>query len=284
MPSFLHMREENARRCRPILGTFVEIAVPKVAAAAIDSAFARIEHIHPRMSFHSEGSDLAALRKARPGAGVAVDTATIEVLRLAQDLYRRTDGVFDAAVGTRLVEWGFLPEPNGYRDKEWDGGMLDVEILDETHVSVSRRVLLDLGGIAKGYAVDCAVDALMEAGASSGTVNAGGDLRVFGEWEEIVHLREADETIGGSLAVRNAALASSSNLHDRRRHHAGATSPHVLRQAPVLADNAVTVIADRCVIADAMTKVALASPAMAERVLADLNAELIDRRALRVLH
>ncbi|TCM13018.1 thiamine biosynthesis lipoprotein [Novosphingobium sp. PhB165] len=278
------MHDQMVRRCRPILGTFVEIAVPEAAAASIDPAFARIEHIHARMSFHSEDSDLAALRRARPDSSVHVDSATIGVLRLAKDLYHQTDGVFDAAVGRQLVEWGFLPQPAGYRDKEWIGGMPDVEILDEAHVSISRATLLDLGGIAKGYAVDCAVETLLEAGAPSGIVNAGGDLRVFGEWEEIVHLREADETLGASLAIRNAALASSSNLHNRRQHRTHATSPHVLGEAPVLAGDAVTVIAERCVIADAMTKVAIACPTTAGRVLATLNAELIDRRALGATH
>ena len=73
---------------------------------------------------------------------------------------------------------------------------------------------LDLGGIAKGFAVDKAVEALKQCGATSGYVNAGGDLRVFGDVSQSIQIRNpgnSSELMSlGSLA--NGAIATSSQI------------------------------------------------------------------------
>ena len=95
-------------RCRPLLGTFVEITVPDGFGAAVDAAFARIAHIHGRMSFHEATSDLASIRQAPPYTAIIVDRDTHEVLKIAAALYETTDGLFDVTVGRPLVRAGFL--------------------------------------------------------------------------------------------------------------------------------------------------------------------------------
>ena len=96
-------------RCKPLLGTFVEISAPAKAADAINAAFATIGHIQARMSFHEETSDLASIRRAGPGDIVEVDPETMSVLRLALSFYEATGGLFDVAIGRELVRHGFLP-------------------------------------------------------------------------------------------------------------------------------------------------------------------------------
>jgi thiamine biosynthesis lipoprotein ApbE len=59
--------------------------------------------------------------------------------------------------------------------------MRDVELLSDNQVICHAPVMMDLGGIAKGFAVDCAVKVLIESGCNGGLVNAGGDVRVFGK-------------------------------------------------------------------------------------------------------
>lgn len=264
------------RRAQPLLGTFVEIAVERSSASAIDAGFSAIRHIHACMSFHESGSDLSRIHRADAGEFVEVDRHTIEVLRLAERLNRETDGLFDITTGQMLVRDGFLPLPDGASLESYDGTVDDIEIIDDTHICCHRRVLIDLGGIAKGYAVDHAVDALLNAGAKIGIVNAGGDLRAFGALAPTIHIREASGGIMASLPLGNAALASSANIDTRRMVRGRVCTPHFGPQGkPVLIDRTISVMAPTCAIADAMTKVAMTDPDRAEQLLAGYGGRVV---------
>lgn len=263
------------RRCRPLLGTFVEIEIENDDQAAIESAFAAVAHVHARMSFHEDTSDLARLRVASTGEAVEVDPATVEVLRLAESLHRATNGLFDVTIGRQLSRDGFLPQIAGVT--RYDGGAGDIEIMDDRHVRWWRPVLIDLGGIAKGYAVDRAVEVLLAAGVAGGLVNAGGDLRVFGPGEATVHIRTGSGHIGAHLLVSDRAVASSGNLLHRHFRNGRVRTPHV---APggrsVAVDETVTVVAQTCALADAMTKVAILDRKLAQSLLKQSGGSVID--------
>lgn len=264
-------------RCQPLLGTFVEVAVPQVHASAIESAFAAMTHVHARMSFHEATSDLGRLRAALPGEIVELDVETVRVLRLALELHAKTDGLFDVAVGRPLVRTGFLPREGIGHLATYTGTSADIVIVDDHHVRIARRVLVDLGGIAKGHAVDLAIEALQRAGASEGLVNAGGDLRAFGERDWPVSLRDADNIVRHMVPARNCAIASSANVLNRRRHRGREQTPHIGRGGkPIRCDHRTSVIAPRCIVADAMTKVAMADRALAEDVLHSYGGYLLD--------
>jgi FAD:protein FMN transferase len=81
--------------------------------------------------------------------------------------------------------------------------------LDHSSARLLRPVRLTLDGIAKGYAVDLAVQCLRQHGVRQGWVNAGGDLRAFGEFTLPVHRRESDGSLRSLGGLRQAALASS---------------------------------------------------------------------------
>ena len=255
-------------RCRPLLGTFVEITAPDGHEAAVDAAFATVAHVHARMSFHEGESDLAQLQPADAGDVVEIDTETIKVLRLALELHRASAGLFDVAVGPALVRSGFLPRSGTGRLADYRGTSADLFVVDDRHVRVGKRVLVDLGGIAKGHAVDLAVGALQGMGVPEGLVNAGGDLRAFGDRAWQVCLRDADDIARHAVPAQNCAIASSANLLNRRRHRGQPQSPHIgLQGRPVLCDERITVVAPCCAIADAMTKVAMADMPLARRLL-----------------
>lgn len=263
-------------RCRPLLGTFVEITVSQDEAALVDDAFAAIARVHELMSFHSNDSDLARLRLARPGSAVEVAPETVVVLRSALELYAATAGLFDVTVGRQLVWSGFLPRPANSGFKSFTGTSADLEIVGDTQVRCHRPMLIDLGGIAKGFAVDRAVSVLREAGAREALVNAGGDMAMFGEHTWDIALRDADGMVRSTIRLSNCAIASSANLLDRRRRFGRTHTAHIgVGGAPVLAPGRVSVIADRCVLADAMTKVALADRALAEEMLARFGGRLL---------
>ncbi|MEO6717547.1 MAG: FAD:protein FMN transferase [Novosphingobium sp.] len=256
------------RRCRPLLGTFVEITVRDCHADALGAAFEIIAHIHQCMSFHEAGSDLSRLRAARPGEAVEVDRETAAVLRLAIAFHGATDGLFDVTIGRQLVRSRFLPRDGIIHLGRFRGTTADIEVLDDRHVRLAQRVLIDLGGIAKGHAVDRAIESLIAAGVPAALVNAGGDLRMYGDQDWPVQLRDADNVARQMVNLRECALASSANLLERHRMLKEDHSPHIGRNGrPVLIDHRVSVIADRCIVADAMTKVAMVDPDLADEIL-----------------
>lgn len=255
-------------RCRPLLGTFVEITVPRDQAEALGAAFEIIRHIHQCMSFHEAGSDLYRLRVANRGETVEVDRETVAVLRMAVALHGATNGLFDVAVGRQLVRSRFLPRDGVVHLGRFRGTTADIEIVDDRHVRLAQRVLIDLGGIAKGYAVDRAIETLIASGVSAALVNAGGDLRMHGKRDWPVQLRDGDDVVRHVVTLRDCALASSANLLDRRRMQKEVHSPHIGRDGrSILVDHRVSVIAEQCIIADAMTKVAMVDPDLADEIL-----------------
>ncbi len=99
-------------------------------------------------------------------------------------------------------------------------GMLDIELPEPDVVVLHERVALDLGGIAKGFAVDRAIERLMSAGCIGGQVNAGGDMRVFGADNTPVWLRT--DHIVRLIALRDQACALSDPLvRDQPPEHRG---------------------------------------------------------------
>ena len=151
----------------------------------------------------------------------------------------------------------------------------DIELRGH-RVRFARPLALDLGGIAKGYAVDCAVAALRDAGVDRACVNAGGDLRVFGDQSETVHVRTGGRhgALLALCAITDGAVATSA--YGGQRVSAGGRfatpliDPRV--RLPVMSTRTVSVVAPTCMIADALTKVVALRGARAEAIVAAYRA------------
>jgi thiamine biosynthesis lipoprotein len=262
------------RRMRPLLGTYVEVGVCALQAeAALAAAFASLKESHARWSFQEPMSELSRLNRA-PGEAVPLSPATLRLLRIARALMQASGSRFDCTVGGALVRQGLLPD-HGPGLPLLCGKPEDIE-LGAGWARLRRPVRLTLDGIAKGFAVDRAVHALRRAGAVSGWVNAGGDLRVFGDRALPVQRREIDGRLSPLGALRDAAMASSraAGAADASfpSHIVGATGP-----AEVL-----TVIARSAWRADALTKVAAATPpAERARAVAGLGGCLVASESWR---
>lgn len=257
-----------AIRAQPWLGTLVEISLDTSDDQAFQSAFAVIGEIHKCMSYHSDSSDLARLRRSVPGATVNVSPHTVAVLRLAKWFFEKTDGLFDIGIGRKLVAAGYLPRMDNRPLFHFTGNAGDIEIFDDTHVCCHRPILIDMGGIAKGYAVDAALNELAQHGCDYALINAGGDLRHMGSAPETIGLRRADGVVSHEIQIANVAVATSCNFMSRRNNRGRPSSPHIGRDfAPLFVDTAITVFAPECAFADAMTKVAMADMELAEQIL-----------------
>ena len=278
--------EERARirRCRPLLGTRVEIgAAGDVPAAelhrAVDGAFAVIERIERLMSYHDPASELSRINREAAVHPQCMHRDTRAVVRAALDFAALSDGAFDPCVAPWLESWGLLPT-HGAPGADHEACWRDVEILDDGQVRFRRQLRLDLGGIAKGYAVDQAVQALQRSGVRSILVNAGGDLRVAGEEGETIALRspQASGLMTHAIVLREAALATSSACFSRRRLAGGEVSALLdpRSRAPYVGAGSVSVRAVDCMTADALTKIVLfAAPRSAERALRMCRAQAL---------
>jgi thiamine biosynthesis lipoprotein len=278
----------ETRRARPWLGTIVDIRVrgleEKAALRAIDAAFEEVATIHSLLSFHDPGSELSRLNRCAAETAIPVDARTREVLRLALAIARESDGRFDPTVAFELVRSGFLPAPTGVQPPEPTATWREVR-LEGDRVRFDCPLWLDLGGIAKGYAVDRAIERLAGEGVTDACVNAGGDLRVIGSESEVVHLRlsvGAPTSWVAAMEVRDLSVASSSGHLERRRQGNRWIGPHLdgMSRRPVGVNRSASVVAGRCAVADALTKVVLADRRFAKVVLPRFDATAVthDRR------
>ena len=251
-------------RARPWLGTLVSIraeGVPRDEAhAAISAAFREIELVHQLMSFHSPDSDVSRLNRNRSAGPVAVHPYTFEVLQQAIALSAVTDGCFDISVAAELVRWGWLPRPS-ITDVFPHGSWRDIELLADGSVKFHQPLWIDLGGIAKGYAVDRAARCLQRHGIPHAVVNAGGDIRVVGPQSEWIALQlDLPTQDVPVMELADGSIASSSG--DRQRRESGHLhGPHVdrLHRSSAAAGRFVCVLAEQCTVADALTKVVIAT-------------------------
>jgi thiamine biosynthesis lipoprotein len=261
-------------RARPLLGTQVNIRIEGLAEGeahkVIDQSFDAAATVHSLMSFHEPQSELSALNREASRKAVAVSQPTYDVLRYGLDIAAASQGGFDMAVAAQLVAWGFLPRPDGDQEPDPQASWRDIELLGENRVRFHRPLWIDLGGIAKGYAVDCAVEKAMSLGAVQCSVNAGGDLRVAGPRQERVLLRtDAPGDTVPVLDIENGSIASSSGRKHLKPFQGIQVGPHLhgAQRTPVGIDSFVSVVAERCITADALTKVVLACGAEAGPLL-----------------
>ncbi len=251
--------ESALRRARPLLGTLVEIQASGLPSArlerAVEKAFAAVARVQALMSFHDPASDLSRINRLAATRTVRVHATTWTVLRHAVALARASDGLFDPSA-----------RPGEISRANWRA----IRLLPGHRVRFLAPLTLDLGGIAKGYAVDRAVAALRRADVPRGLVNAGGDLRVFGPSSAPVHVRHP---------ARPGVFFPLGELHD------GALATSALTYADALLDPrtgtacghglSITVLAPTALLADALTKVVAVDPTAARPLLARHRARAV---------
>jgi thiamine biosynthesis lipoprotein len=255
------------RRAQPWLGTLVEITIADALAEAdlrscFDAAYGRIAEVHRLMSFHEPASDVSRINRAAAGEPIEVDAHTCEVIRCALEIGCASGGIFDVSCAPRLVEWGYLPAPAGARPVHVPGRPV-LALEGGCRIRKTSAAWIDLGGIAKGYAVDLAIDALRQSGVRSGCVNAGGDLRAFGDLDYPVAIRHPrrPQAAAVHMRLRQCALATSGTYFSRRRIKARACSALIdgANGRPVTGAFSASVFAPSCMLADALSKVVMAS-------------------------
>lgn len=260
-----HAREEA------IMGTRIAVEVwhedPARAESAIDAVIAEMRRIDELMSVYKPESQLSRVNREAAAGPVKVDPELARLVARALEFSEMSGGAFDityASVGylydyragkhpTDAEIQAALPSIN-WRHVVVDSGSYTIRFLQP-------GVRIDLGGIAKGHAVDTSIALLAARGITNATVTAGGDSRILGDrrgrpW--IVGIRHPDdrERVIARIPLEDAAVSTSGDYEryfdeDGVRYHhiidpKTGKSPHGVRS--------VTVIAPTSTLAEGLTK------------------------------
>jgi len=267
---------ERVRRSEPLLGTFVTITAYDEdrgrANDAVSAAFDEFRRIDSLMSLHRPDSELSRLNARAATGPVVISPDLFRVIARAQEIAGETEGSFDITIRPLADLWGFIWKE--YRlptEQELKAVLPRVNYRrvglgpeNRTVHFLATGVSLDLGGIAKGYAVDCAIGKLRSLGVTNAMVKVGGDLRVIGApWGRtnwIVQLEDPrKQGHRDKVSLRDAALSTSGNYENFFEIN-GVRYSHILNPRtgyPIQGIAACTVIAPTCMESDAMATACL---------------------------
>jgi thiamine biosynthesis lipoprotein len=159
-------------------------AVAEKAGGAVLAMFDRIDH---QMSRYREDSELSRVNRQAASEPVEISASLFEVIKKAEEVSELSQGAFDISFGSVGYLYDFR-EKRQPSDDEIAAGLAMVNyksvVLDPDANTVrflDEGVRLDLGGIAKGYAIDLGIDILKSFGIRHARLSAGGDMRLLGD-------------------------------------------------------------------------------------------------------
>ncbi len=249
------------------------------AEAAAEAAFSRINQLNNLLSDYDPESELSRLsRTAGKGKAVRVSDDLWRVLKCSQELSGKSDGAFDVTVGPSVNLWRKarrsheMPDAKSLAEARAAVGYKNLKLDSQKHTAelLVPNMRLDLGAIAKGYAVDEALKVLRMRGIYSALVAGGGDLAVSNPpphkkgWRiELSSLDVTNAPPSKFVLLTRAALATSGDVF-QHLEIAGKRYSHIVdpRTGIGLTDHSlVTVIAPNCLIADSLaTAVSVMGP------------------------
>jgi thiamine biosynthesis lipoprotein len=263
---------------RLVMGTFARVVViakdSNSAGKCIESALTQIDKVNDLMSDYKEDSEISILNREGFKRAVELSQSTYEVLQRSIEFSKLTDGAFDVTVGPlvklfrRAKEEHILPSQDEIDNAKSRVGFekLRFDDVKRTVQFTVKGMQLDLGGIAKGYAIDKAVETMKARGAIGGMVDIGGDIRCFGtplegrdHWVIGLQNPNVDRDLSGDAVLlklrrTNGAVATSGNYQqfviiDGKRYS------HIIDRTTGTSTeglSSVTIIADTATNADAL--------------------------------
>lgn len=155
------------------------------AEAAAGAAFQRFADLDGIMSDYQKDSELNRLANSPLNTPVKLSPDLYVVLTRSLELARLSGGAFDITAGPIIRRWrkvrddGVLPWPSEIKELKRQIGWQSIVLDPKKHTAtLTKRLKLDLGGIAKGYACDAAIAVLKKQGVTSALVEAGGDISI----------------------------------------------------------------------------------------------------------
>ncbi len=197
---------KTIKRTQILLGTVVEIQVrdsdDNKADDAISKAFAEVKRIDDLFTTYNDQSPVSQINNTADTI-INVDPEIYNLIVLCDSITKLSDGSFDVSLDNLTKAWGFytddphLPSNDAIDSALSLSGWENIKFLDANRIEKKKRVGLNFGAIAKGYAVDKAIGVLKQYGIKEALVNAGGEISVLGNnWiVGIQHPREINSII-----------------------------------------------------------------------------------------
>jgi len=252
------------------MGTRVELQLwseePAAAQALLEAAMAEFDRIEALMSTYIDSSEMSRVNQHAFEAPQKVSPELFALLQDAMQMSALTDGAFDITFDSvgELYDFrsGVKPTAADIADQldKIDYKLVELnEVTGSVSFAVSG-VRINLGGIAKGYAVERVTEMLAEAGIKHALATAGGDTRLLGDrhgapW--IVGIRDPndEDAVFTRLALQSEAISTSGDyerffIEDGKRYH------HILRPAdgtPVEGVRSVSVIGPDATMTDGLS-------------------------------
>jgi len=217
-------RLKPLKQTEMIMGTLIEITVIPENEKAIREAFEALKKVDALMSTYKEDSEISILNRE---GKAQVSQETLEVIKDAIKFSNLTDGAFDITCRPLINLWKKAKKEEKVATEEEIEEAISLVgyqriILEGNQIRLEKKGMqIDLGGIAKGYAVDKAIEVLKKNGIKRALVNAGGDLYALGtdpqgeKWQIGVQDPREEDKIIDIIKVKDKAVATSG---DYRRY------------------------------------------------------------------
>lgn len=255
-------RTYTSSKSRFLMDTIVNIKITtkdKNVDSIIDTAFELIEEYNNMLSFYSEESELWKFNNSVIQS-FPMDEELLQIYHLSKKLFEESESLYDITIGALSELWDFdtphIPAADSIKIALKNVGFQRVS-LEGVLLVKPEGLKINLGSLAKGFIIDRVVDFLISENVKSGIVNAGGDIRIFGNKKPakigIQHPRKEKNKTIEILYVENKAVVTSGDYErffeiDGKRYH------HILNPKtgyPVENTVSVTVIAPSTLWADA---------------------------------
>lgn len=286
-------RDKVYKKSSLAMDTLITITVSsrseKEADTALEKAFKEIARLDKLLNFFSRDSEVALINHSAGKRPVPVSKDTFEVIARALYAAEKTGGAFDPTIGAVMPLWDFVekktPDRKLLKEQLALVGFKNV-LLDKGKASVflkKKGMKIDLGGLAKGYAADRAVEVLKENGIKAGIVAVAGDIKAFGlkpdgtKWNVGIknpRAKNGNDEISASVRLSGKAISTAGDyerffLKDGVRYH------HILDPqtgSPAGRCRAVSVIAKDGSLTDAFdTGIFVLGPEKGMKLLRDLG-------------
>jgi len=228
------LQHEPIERVQYHMGTYARVQIYGGTNRDVEAAFNKIKELDNLLSDYNPDSEISEINNMAGDKAVKVDPQVVQVLEIAKKVASETDGIFDPTIGALTI--------GVYRFGRERGEEINIREVDKAKSLVNYRdiiikgdnvllkkkgMMIDLGGIGKGFAVEEAVKVLRARGVDSGIVSLSGDIKVFGESVDISIQSPYGEGTVAKFKTGNGDLAISTSgsyqrfvdLDGKRYHH-----------------------------------------------------------------
>jgi len=215
---------EMLERTQVLMGTFVKITLEQKNADALQKSFEILRTVEHALSSYDKHADIYLLNNHR---SVKLTPYTYEALTLSTEYYKKSDGYFDIAIGS--ITKGLYQFGEAERlvsEEQLQNVNIDISGLhfDREKAWLEQGVMIDLGGMGKGFGVDKVVEYLREQNITKGTIALSGDIRCL----DICSMAIQNPFGEGNVAefttkVPNTAISTSGNyrrfIENKKNNH-----------------------------------------------------------------